>query len=184
MLTYFLCAPHPLACVCVCVCFKCFHSDAEIVPSWLLKLYWLLWNEFNLGFQSAACDVQKAPTADSPTGGGVLQAGWGGAALGRGFLHQLLAAGREIQKYGSTSLSLHVSPICKWVVTAHQKLSRVLGQSRSRRRVPVLLTCLLRGRCCSGLQSSCGFCTELGYLCWVNQGLVWMRRGEGVGGGE
>lgn len=46
--------------------------------------------------------MQKAPTADLPTGGvcvcvcGVLQAGCGGAALGRGLLHQLLAAGREI----------------------------------------------------------------------------------------
>lgn len=46
----------------MCVCFKNFHSDTEIVPSWLLKLYWLLWSEFNLGLESAAWDAQKAPS--------------------------------------------------------------------------------------------------------------------------
>lgn len=46
--------------VCACVCFKYFHSDAEVVLSWLLKLYRLLWSELRLSLPSTAWDVQKA----------------------------------------------------------------------------------------------------------------------------
>lgn len=66
----------------VCVCFKCFHSDAEIVPSRLLKLYCLLWNEFNLGFQSAMC--RKLPQLIHPQEGGSFRQD-GGGSLGKRF---------------------------------------------------------------------------------------------------
>lgn len=55
------------------VCFKYFHGAAEIIQSWLLKLYWALWSEFNLGLQSAAWDSLKAP---SPSRGMCCPRAW------------------------------------------------------------------------------------------------------------